>query len=828
MSEHKHSLRSIVRKILAAFLLGSAAIILAVLIARFSFHELGGTVTDLSTPNEKLSLLNSLFEKITTLDQVQRAQAIENPNRPFSTFIDQSVDISAMIDSLKSFPWDNPQLSKLDSMKGILEERNRLFFSYLKVKAELMENREFSVQLDTLALILAADEITFDSTLLTSQKKTTTTIVKDSTKKANNERQKNFLKRIFSKKKATPVDTPKIKVLEETAYVVDTVALAKQVAALQQIEQIMKDMDEDQRNQRRRLQRRELELINTNSQLINQLLNILHTVEREELASMRKMNERAVSVMSKSMSRINLLVLTFFLAAALLIYLIWIDVGRSNYYKTQLEKARDKAEELSQVKQRFLANMSHEIRTPLQSIIGFAEQLKRKSEKNDEDVEAIYSSSEHLLQIVNEVLDFSKLTSGNYTFVKDPFKLLQLVKEVESSMRVQSERKNLTFVLDTEKANEFLLLGDPFRLRQILYNLLGNAIKFTHKGYVKLSVRTNPIEGRIRCVFEVIDSGIGMESSDLKKVFNQFEQASNAIATTYGGTGLGLTIVKSLVEAQGGNIEAASQPGIGSAFTVTLTYDLATQPLKVAKHQPNNESGAVKGKVMVIDDDTLILRLCSTILKRNNIDFITYNNGKTLLRQDADPEVAYILMDIRMPDINGVDLCRSLRKKYQPATRFIALTAHVLPEEKNSLLQAGFDNILTKPFHESELLNTLGVDVQVEDVQIEQPDFTLLRKMTAGDDDLFHSIVNQFMEETNDDVDKMQVAADHGKSSELREVVHKMAGRFAQMGMRETATKLQDIERKLVKGKKAEDLTTEVQFLSLNIRGTIKRMEQVI
>jgi signal transduction histidine kinase/FixJ family two-component response regulator len=798
--QSKHNLRSVIRKILAAFLLVSVAIALALAIARFSFRELMGTVEELSKPNEKLTLLNNLFEEITTLDQVQRTEALENPHKPYNTFINQSVTINAMIDSLKILPWDTAQLNRLEEMKTILGDRDKLFFSYLKVKADLQDNREFSVQLDTLAAILQNEDLAIDSSIITTQKKTTTTYLRDSTPLPK-EQQRSLLKKIFSKKKKNPVDTPRIKVQEELSVMVDTLAYARQNDAIREIEKIMRDIEVDQRNQRKKLQRQELELIHANSQFINRLLSVLHDVENEELQQMRSTNGHAVTVMNQSISRISILMLVFFVAAALLVYLIWIDISKSNYYKEQLEQARDEAEQLTKIKQRFLANMSHEIRTPLQSIIGFAEQLKQKSHSPQEEVEAIYSSSEHLLQIVNEVLDYSRISSGNLTLAHEKFRLLTLIKEVESAMRIQAERKKLTFVLDNEKSSDFVVLGDPFRVRQVLYNIIGNAIKFTQRGFIKLSVKTIDEGQQLLCSFEIIDTGIGIEKEEIEKIFNQFEQANTSITKHYGGTGLGLTIVKSLVTAMGGTLELNSEPGIGSSFRVELRFEKAPAGSihKLQRIKPS--ANIFQGKVMVVDDDTLILRLCSLILKKNNVDFITFSQAQSLLHQPADPAVTHIFLDIRMPEINGIELCRALRKTYRTSTRFIALTAHVMPEERENLLTEGFDAVLAKPFHESELLDALGITPQKkEEVPDDLPNLSLLKNMTMGDEVLFQSIIAQFIEETLEDLIRMKESLSEENARTLREVVHKMAGRFAQLGMRSLAEKLHSLEKQLVAG----------------------------
>ncbi len=371
----------------------------------------------------------------------------------------------------------------------------------------------------------------------------------------------------------------------------------------------------------------ELALINSNSLFVTQLLGILHEVENEELSKMHQNNNRAVEVVTQNISRISILLLVFFLGAALLVYLIWVDITRSNYYKEQLEKAKEEAEELSKIKQRFLANMSHEIRTPLQSIIGFSEQLKNYHGPHLEAVGAINSSSEHLLHIVNEVLDYSRISSGSLSLVKEPFTLFSVLREVESAMRIQAERKRLTLLLDLEKASDFNLVGDAFRLRQILYNLIGNAIKFTARGYVKITLKTKEDETDVRCTFEIMDTGIGIREEDLKKIFNQFEQASSFIARNFGGTGLGLTIVKSLVEAQGGTLNVTSQPGQGSMFQVDIRFEKLLEKSIQPKALPQLGAATFSGKVIVVDDDAMILKLCSLILKKNKIDFVTYNDA---------------------------------------------------------------------------------------------------------------------------------------------------------------------------------------------------------
>lgn len=804
--------RSVTRKIFAAFLLAFIAVVLAQSISRYSFRELLGTVEDLSAPNEKLAVLNRVFQEITTLDQTQRAEAITNPYKPYKSFLNQSSNLNNLIDSLTRMPWDTSQLSRLTKMKDVLSERNKLFFSYLKVKAEILNNRQFSIQLDTLASILTNDGMAIDSNLITTERKTITTYLPD-TNRIRKKEHRSFLRQLFSnKKKQAPIDTPQIKVEEHVSVEVDTLAVARQNDALIEVEKIMRELEMDQRNQRKRLERQELELIHANSLFINQLLNILHDVENEELLRMRQTNNHAVFVMNQSISRTNLLLLSFLLAAAFLVYLIYIDVTRSNYYKAQLEKAKDRAEELSQIKQRFLANMSHEIRTPLQSIIGFAEQLKQSGSNQAEAAEAIHSSSEHLLHIVNEVLDYSRISSGNFTLEKERFRLLKLVKEVESAMRMQAEKKNLSFILDSEKAAEYVLLGDSFRLRQILYNLLGNAIKFTNHGFIKLSVKTSEEAHQVRCTFEVTDTGIGMFPEELERIFNHFEQANTHIAKHYGGTGLGLTIVKSLIDAQDGTLDVTTKAGFGSTFKVGLTFEKCDAIGEEEKlRERTTLDKPFEGKVMVVDDDPLILRLCSLILNKNGIDHVTFQDPDQCLALPADKKITHVFLDIRMPSINGVELCHALKQRYGQGVHFIALTAHVLKEERDSILSEGFHTILSKPFHESELLDTIKTPAPKSRTAEGVPDLTVLREMTLNDESLFQSVLMQFVEETSEDVKALKGLLRANDGSRIREVVHRLSGRLSQLGISSLGRKFHDMESMIVSGKPLAEFSEELK-----------------
>jgi signal transduction histidine kinase/FixJ family two-component response regulator len=798
---------SVKSKVIAGFLLVFIAILLALAITRFGFREMMETVDQLSAPNQELNALKNLFQEITAIDQEQRAEALKNPRGLHKNFFNQSKSLVDKVDSVRLLNWDTAQQTRLVEIKEILQNRNRLFSSYLKLKSEAIENRSLNTRLDSITRMLVNERVVYDTSVITTEKKTTTTYTKDS---VPDQKERTGLAKLFRSRKKVEPQTTHIKVQEELSVVVDTLAVARQNEALEEVERIIVNLETDHRRESQRLLDEELELIHANGILVSQLLNVLHEVENEELAKMNQNNDHAVSLVTQSMLRISILLIVFFISAAFLVYLIWVDITRSNYYRAQLEKSRDEAEELSKIKQRFLANMSHEIRTPLQSIIGFSEQLKQNRGKDKDAIEAINSSSEHLLHIVDEVLDYSRISSGSFVLSRENFQLMEVVKEVESALRIQAGKKGLTLLLDVEEAKEYNVSGDAFRLRQVLYNLLGNAIKFTSKGYVKLALKTREEAHRIQCYFEISDTGIGIRKEDLSKIFNQFEQANALITRNYGGTGLGLTIAKSLVEAQEGTLEVSSVPGHGSTFKVSLAYDKADSIAKVQPSTVNGNDKTFKGKVIVVDDDIMILRLCGLILAKNEISYTTFNEAKRLLDEKPDPEVTHILMDIRMPEINGIELCHELHKKYDADIKFVALTAHVLPQEQQELLNEGFDAVLSKPFREQELLGLFNITKSVngKSEEFDEVDLSALRSMTFGDDALFQSIINQFIEETESDVSKLNESLSGLNAITVREVVHKLAGRTGQMGMVSLSSTLKEIEVKLIDG---VELTTMIE-----------------
>ncbi|MDV3307755.1 MAG: response regulator [Cyclobacteriaceae bacterium] len=822
-------LKGVKGKVIAAFVLASVAIISALAITKYSFEGLLGTVNSLAQPNEKLRALNNLYQKVIQLDQLQRADAIRRPHKSAEALLHESEPIILTLDTLRRMRWSGQeQLARLDEMEKLVRERERLLFSYFTLKSDFILNAKFSRQLDSLAAIITWSQANRDTSVTTTERRTVTTTYPTAAEVEDN---RSWLEKLFSSKKpsATNPET-RFEVQEEFNVRIDTIYTAQQDSAIAEVGRIMKAIEDDHRLQSQQVARRELDLVNANTRLINELVSHIREVEREERAIEKANSDMALSLTTKSVTRIGIILIISFLGSALLVFLILTDISKSNTLRKQLVEAKERAEELSHVKQRFLANMSHEIRTPLQSILGFSEQLRQQHTADPEAVEAIHSSSEHLLHIVNEVLDFSKIESGKLTIERDPFDLGTVLKEVEAAIRVQAAKKGLDFVLTYDPSWDIPLIGDSFRLRQILYNLLGNAVKFTLKGRVGLQVDIEEQDYGVNCTFSVSDTGLGMTEEEIGNVFNQFEQAHATIDRQFGGTGLGLTIVKRLVEAQNGHLTVESTPGEGSLFIVKLHFDKASHDaVSVRKEYAGEAETQPVGKVLVVDDDPMILRLCRIILEKYRIPHEAHGDPLEVLEAPLDPDINFILLDIRLPGISGVELCRELRRKTGSDTKIVALTAHVLPQEKHQLIESGFDYVLTKPFREKDLLQQLGITTHATPARAPEegkPDLHILRQMTMGDAELYQTVLQQFLQETQEDSDKLEEEMKHLEYAHIRERIHKLAGRIGQVGVERLSEKLRKIEDDIVEGKSIQQLADRIYAAIGEVKALVQQVRE--
>lgn len=565
------------------------------------------------------------------------------------------------------------------------------------------------------------------------------------------------------------------------------------------------------------------------SQLIEK--NILLTARLNDLIT-RAEQRKADEFMEKSLGVDRLAKLTYkqlaaFSATAVLLLLFALFVlfrylKRSRAYQDALRDARQKAENLARAKEQFVANVSHELRTPVNAIYGLTEQaLQRELDAETRELVTIISrSSLHLKNIVNDTLDFSKIEANKIVFETIDFSPSEICREVVAIQKYEAKGKGISLTFEQKGDIPIALLGDPLRLKQILINLIGNAIKFTAQGFVTLYLNAKESgENRYRLALSVEDSGIGISGEDLPIIFEEFVQAKSQSGNKQRGTGLGLPIVKKLVELQGGEITVKSEPGKGTRVMVEIPYQEGNpQNIKITGQEINMIPGLFQRiSVLIADDDEYNTLLLRNILKKWGVNFTEAKNGKEAVEASENHIFDVILMDIHMPEMGGLEAAKIIKSR-TPQTKFIAVTATNNYKDMQECKKAGMDLILIKPFSEKELFYSLQQLIATEtgNPVKNQPPANLgeLEHLTNGDMLFQREMILLFISSTASARDEIQNAMNDNDLKSVFEIAHKIAASCKQIQANRLYALVKQLEEKSRMGGPVEQVIPLFQSLN--------------
>lgn len=463
----------------------------------------------------------------------------------------------------------------------------------------------------------------------------------------------------------------------------------------------------------------------------------------------------------------------------------WVSVNlEEQLSKQQLEIEKENAEKANRAKTDFLANMSHEIRTPLTAVIGFSEALLDPNHKEGDGdkqntIEAIIRNSKHLQQVINDILDLTKIEAGQLELERIQTSPFQILAELESTIGMRARDKGLDFKIKYELPLPKVINTDPVRLKQMLINLAGNAIKFTHEGDITIIISSN-LESQTIC-FKVIDSGIGMTEEEMSRIFKAFSQADSSTTRKYGGTGLGLSICSQLAELLGGELLCTSEIGMGSQFMFSVgigetndksLVDNLEKELALNKHFTLSSAVTLlKGKVLLAEDSEDNQRLISMHIRKTGAEIHIVKDGKQAVRHGLAGGYDLILMDMQMPIMDGVQAITLLRRAGYSGP-IVALTANAMKSDRDACIDVGADDYLTKPIDLERFYKVLNTHLETTN------QVSLGGHLTSGiaEDPEFQALIGQFLENIPEMLQEIFDAIAGSDWGHARTVFHKLKG----------------------------------------------------
>jgi PAS domain S-box-containing protein len=463
---------------------------------------------------------------------------------------------------------------------------------------------------------------------------------------------------------------------------------------------------------------------------------------------------------------------------------VHFDITHRKEIEAELESSRTKAEASLKSKELFLANISHEIRTPMNAIIGMSRLLSETTLKDAQQdyVKAIRTSADGLLVIINDVLDMSKIEAGKFTIEHIEFDLERLIGDLELSLAFKAEEKGIYFHCKIAPELHKHVISDPTRLNQVMVNLVSNAIKFTSSGGVTLSLDVaENREGKDLVRFSVTDTGVGIDKKKLESIFESFTQEDETISRKFGGTGLGLSICRQLVDIFGGEIDVSSVKGEGSTFSFEIELEHGNEENNTSD-LPAEEQSLDGCKVLLVEDNELNRFLAITILKKWNAHVGVAENGRIALEKLAQESFDIVLMDMQMPELDGIGATMAIRNDLQMSIPIIALTANAIKGEREKCMEAGMNDYISKPFDPIELFSKIRLLLAEGAEEMEYlpmgdaPRFSLdkLKGLYRGNKHEMMQTVDLFITQIVLDIDEMCRKAECGDREGVRDLAHKI------------------------------------------------------
>ena len=701
------------------------------------------------------------------------------------------------MDSLRVLITDSVQLLKIDTIDMLLRQKRLNTRRLLETWKETNTEHLYTINIEK----VIAEQDTF-----IEQKEIKEHVVVKQDTILSQKKPRGFFRRLADAFSPSREDTS---IIVNTTRQIVTDTLVNVFNPADTIASVLKNLQDSVAGQRKLLADQLLERaanLRYNNSIVTRKINqILRDIEEEEVnASLERMQNkqkilRETSLLIAGIAIVSVVIVIIF------IFMITRDISKSKYYRMQLEKAKQYAEDLLHSREKMMLTISHDIRAPLSSIIGYIDLLLRRhpDERQQYYLDNMSGSASHILSLVNDLLDFHRLESGKMEIQRVAFSVSALFNEIFTSFRPIAESKDLTFVLNLkEEGTEKLYIGDPIRIRQIVGNLLSNALKFTREGRVVMVVSINALADNSALLNVLVsDSGPGIPPEEQERIFGEFTRLSATEKAE--GFGLGLSITRKMTVLMGGNLSLKSVVGQGCDFTIELPLTVAdVQVLPAAEEEAVSEPElpSFVGRdvyCLLVDDDPLQLALTEEYLRQNHVEVSSCTDPFSVVTLLQKTSFDAVITDIQMPGMDGYQLLESIRNSGIPGTEnlpVIALSASV-ENEHDHYLKSGFTGFLNKPFTARQLITLLNKLLSTELVVTSDFNFDSLTAFAGEDKEASASILKTFVEETTKSNVLLEGTLQDDDWEQSAKISHKMVPLFTMLGATSLVEKLRVIEK---------------------------------
>ena len=752
-------------------------------------NEMVVSLEESAQPNYNLLILNEVSFYINEMERnidIYRAEPQPGLMRSFNTALDESL---YLIDSLKSTIQNEEIVGLYDSLSSLVGQWAKVQTQIGALNSDLLEStlEDLTKKIEQLPQLIAEED----------------------TAMAETER-KGFLGRLLTRKKPT-----------------DTIQRPSQSERLQK--EILAELSKSKTESSRQGDQLKTRLANLNEEsavLQNQIIGLLNDLELFELEN----DQRSVRDVEAMANNTNQEIVVFSALTSLLLLITIVTqlnyIARNRRYQQALKTAKSTAEDLAYAKERFLANMSHEIRTPMNAIAGFTNQLLKTnmSPEQRDQLEVVKNSSDHLIHLLNDILDLSKLQADKVELDKEIFDVRACLLEVIRIFEDKANAKGIKLKTEFESVPKYVH-GDPHRLRQMITNLVHNAIKYTDEGSITLSTSIHKkTEKQVTLRLSVKDTGVGIPKDKQTRIFEEFEQANTRDQRR--GTGLGLAITSMLLHLHGGEIQIESDEGKGTEMTLLIPYGIGRAEEQKVVGQPKADIKLQGLKILVADDEPFNLKLLEAVFKSHDITLRSANDGTAALKVLEEEKLDIAILDVKMPGLSGFEVVDKVRSSggFNAKIPALALTATISDHEKEQSKDSGFDKIMRKPFDEREFLQTIldltsNEDQKNGEMHINPSSqmegeklYDLSTLKSIGDKDFVDEMVATFRNSAARSIRNLYKAVDLQIRASIKEEAHKMLPPARHLS---AISLVRDIEKlqKMAERSSFEDILAQIKLV---------------